>query len=95
MNVDEIKVCVLRIEGTNCEQEAYEAFKMLGAQPEKVHLKQLIGRSPSELRRDLDDYQILMFPGGFSAGDYVRAGAIFITCEFCGADYQLEEQPKW
>ena len=77
MNVDEIKVCVLRIEGTNCEQEAYEAFKMLGAQPEKVHLKQLIGRAPAELRRDLDDYHVLMFPGGFSAGDYVRAGAIF------------------
>jgi len=77
MKVDEIKVCVLRIEGTNCEQEAYEAFKFLGAQPEKVHLKQLIGRSPAELRRDLDDYHVLMFPGGFSAGDYVRAGAIF------------------
>ncbi len=25
----------------------------------------------------------------------VRAGAIFINCEFCGAEYQLEEQPKW
>jgi len=77
MKVDEIKVCVLRIEGTNCEQEAYDAFKTLGAAPEKVHLKQLIGRSPAELRRDLDDFQVLMFPGGFSAGDYVRAGAIF------------------
>mgnify|MGYP005834188813 CR=1 FL=1 len=77
MNIEDIKVCVLRIEGTNCEEEAYNAFKMLGAQPEKVHLKQLIGAAPSDLRRDLDDYQILMFPGGFSAGDYVRAGAIF------------------
>lgn len=77
MKVDEIKVCVLRIEGTNCEQEAYEAFKVLGADPEKVHLKQLIGRSPAEMRRDLDQYHVLMLPGGFSAGDYVRAGAIF------------------
>lgn len=77
MKVEEIKVCVLRIEGTNCEQEAYEAFKTLGASPEKVHLKQLIGKGPEELRRDLDDYQVLMLPGGFSAGDYVRAGAIF------------------
>jgi predicted RNA-binding Zn-ribbon protein involved in translation (DUF1610 family) len=25
----------------------------------------------------------------------VRAGAIFITCEFCGSQYQLEEAPKW
>ncbi len=77
MNVDEIKVCVLRIEGTNCEEEAYNAFKMLGADPEKVHLKQLIGDCSPSMRRDLDDYHILMFPGGFSAGDYVRAGAIF------------------
>ena len=77
MKVEDIRVCVLRIEGTNCEQEAYQAFRTLGADPEKVHLKQLIGRSPEELRRDLDEYQILMLPGGFSAGDYVRAGAIF------------------
>jgi len=25
----------------------------------------------------------------------VRAGGIFITCEFCGTAYQLEEDPKW
>lgn len=77
MKLEDIRVCVLRIEGTNCEEEAYNAFKLLGAQPEKVHLKQLIGQAPADLKRDLDDYQVLMFPGGFSAGDYVRAGAIF------------------
>jgi len=71
------KVCVLRIEGTNCEDEMAEAFAMVGAEAEKVHLKQLIGSSPKEARRDLEDYDILAFPGGFSAGDYVRAGAIF------------------
>ena len=25
----------------------------------------------------------------------VRAGAVFVQCEFCGAEYQLEEAPKW
>jgi len=70
-------VCVLRIEGTNCEEEAAAAFANVGASPEKVHLKQLIHQCPKEMRRDLDDYQILALPGGFSAGDYVRAGAIF------------------
>jgi hypothetical protein len=25
----------------------------------------------------------------------IRAGAIFISCEFCGTQYQLEEAPKW
>ncbi|NLY00604.1 MAG: hypothetical protein GXY83_31290 [Rhodopirellula sp.] len=25
----------------------------------------------------------------------VRAGAVFVHCEYCGAGYQLEEEPKW
>lgn len=25
----------------------------------------------------------------------VRAGAVFIECEYCAATYQLEEEPKW
>jgi len=78
MNLSDVKVCILQIEGTNCDNETYWAFKRLGASPEVVHLKQLIGRDIlKEMRRSLSDYQCLMFPGGFSAGDYVRAGAIF------------------
>lgn len=78
MKVEDIRVCVLRIEGTNCEQEMYDSFKRLGTQPEIVHLKQLTGEvNDTSMKRDLFDYQILFFPGGFSAGDYVRAGAIF------------------
>lgn len=78
MKVSQVRVCVLRIEGTNCEEEMYLSFKRLGAKPEKVHLKQLTGTDVSpEERRSLSDYHILALPGGFSAGDYVRAGAIF------------------
>ncbi|MCG7845126.1 MAG: phosphoribosylformylglycinamidine synthase subunit PurQ [Methanomassiliicoccales archaeon] len=72
-----VKVCVLRIEGTNCEDETFQAFASVGASPEKVHLKQLLGQCPSDLKRELSGYDILALPGGFSAGDYVRAGAIF------------------
>lgn len=25
----------------------------------------------------------------------VRAGAVFVNCEYCGTSYQLEEEPKW
>jgi phosphoribosylformylglycinamidine synthase len=71
MDTDDIRVAVLLIEGTNNEEEVYLAFKRLGADPELVHLKQLIRE------KDLFDYQCLMIPGGFSAGDYIRAGAIF------------------
>ena len=77
MNIEDVKVCVLRIEGTNCEQEMAECFKRLGAKPEIVHLKQLTGECAAERQRKLRDYHILMLPGGFSSGDYVRAGAIF------------------
>ncbi|MCX6665297.1 MAG: phosphoribosylformylglycinamidine synthase subunit PurQ [Euryarchaeota archaeon] len=78
MKTKDINVAILRIEGTNCEQESYDAFKRLGANPEFVHLKQLlhIDCDKNEIR-DLSQYQCLMVPGGFSAGDYIRAGAIF------------------
>ncbi len=54
------------------------ALEHLGAAAEVVHLKQFEGREvePAE-RRQLSDYAALFVPGGFSAGDYVRAGAIF------------------
>ena len=77
-SMEEIRICILRIEGTNCEEESFQAFARLGAKPELVHLKQLLGRDVrKEEKRDLMDYHILMIPGGFSSGDYVRAGAIW------------------
>jgi phosphoribosylformylglycinamidine synthase len=78
VKIEDIKVGILRIEGTNCEQESYDAFRRLGANPEFVHLKQLLGMDCNEEeKRDVFDYQCLMIPGGFSVGDYIRAGAIF------------------
>ncbi len=78
MKKQDIKIAILRIEGTNCEQESYDAFKRLGTQPEFVHLKQLLNIDcAKDERRNLLDYHCLMIPGGFSAGDYIRAGAIF------------------
>lgn len=75
---EDINVAVLRIEGTNCEEESHLAFSRLGANAEKVHIKQLLGQDVTEEeKRDLDDFHIIMIPGGFSAGDYIRAGAIF------------------
>jgi phosphoribosylformylglycinamidine synthase len=79
MKAEDVRVCVVRIEGTNCEDEMANAFDMVGAKSEKVHLKQLLGQCDPSLKRSLEDYDILAFPGGFSAGDYVRAGAIFAS----------------
>lgn len=95
MEIQDIKVCVLRIEGTNCEQESYLAFERLGAKPEIVHLKQLLGHDtePADMRR-LSDYHILMIPGGFSSGDYVRAGAIWAARMKAELKYELEDFVK-
>ncbi|TLZ96582.1 MAG: phosphoribosylformylglycinamidine synthase subunit PurQ, partial [Methanobacteriota archaeon] len=48
-----IRIGVVFIEGTNCEDESVAFFRHLGAQAERVHLKQLTGNVPAELRRDL------------------------------------------
>jgi len=72
-----MKAAILLIEGTNCEDDAMAAFKAVGFDAEKVHLKQLTGDCIKERRRSLPDYDVMFIPGGWSAGDYVRAGAIF------------------
>ena len=80
MKKGDIRVCILRIEGTNCEDESMHAFNRLGVRAEQVHLKQLTdGAVAEDMRRSLEDYQVLFLPGGFSSGDYVRAGAIFAS----------------
>ncbi len=74
----EPRVAVLRIEGTNCEDETVRALRECGAFAEAIHLKQLYSDMIKESeKRRLKDYTGIVFPGGFSAGDYVRAGAIF------------------
>ncbi|MCI4345356.1 MAG: phosphoribosylformylglycinamidine synthase I [Thermoplasmata archaeon] len=72
-----LPVAILSIEGTNCHRELAVALAGVGATPEVVHLKQFEGRDVTAAeRRRLSDYRALFLPGGFSGGDYVRAGAI-------------------
>ena len=71
MKREDIKVCVLRVGGTNCDAETKRSFEELNIQAEIVHVNELVNR------RSLMEYSALVFPGGFSYGDYVRAGAIW------------------
>jgi phosphoribosylformylglycinamidine synthase I len=71
MRREEIKVCVMRVGGTNCDAETQRAFQELGVQAEVLHVNKLIKQG------NLLDYNVLVFPGGFSFGDYVRSGVIF------------------
>ena len=71
MKREEIEVCVLRVGGTNCDAETKRSFEELGVHAEVVHTNVLAKR------KSMLKYNALVFPGGFSYGDYVRAGAIW------------------
>jgi phosphoribosylformylglycinamidine synthase len=93
---ENIKIAILRIEGTNCEQESFNAFKNLKTKPEFVHLKQLLNIDCNKNeKRDIFDYQCLFIPGGFSAGDYIRAGAIFAARIKSKLQKKLEDYVKF
>ncbi len=62
-------VLVLTGYGINCDEETKFAFEKAGANAELVHVNDLI-----DGHRNLRDYQILAFPGGFSYGDDTGAG---------------------
>lgn len=66
------RVCVLRAPGTNCDVETAFAFESVGAQAERVHLFRLL-----EQPQQLQAFQILCIPGGFSYGDDLGAGVVF------------------
>jgi phosphoribosylformylglycinamidine synthase len=65
------KVCVLRTAGTNCDKETAFAFLKVGAQTRLVHINRFINSQDN-----LENYQILALPGGFSYGDDIAAGKI-------------------
>lgn len=65
------RVCILRTDGTNCDQETAYAFNKTGGESHLVHVNQL--RSGAE---KLSDYQILAVPGGFSYGDDIHSGKV-------------------
>jgi phosphoribosylformylglycinamidine synthase subunit PurQ / glutaminase len=88
---ENLRIALMSIEGTNCDEELRNALHELGARPEIVHLKQFEGRVEPKMRRRLSDYQMLFIPGGFSAGDYVRAGAIMAARLRTSLGPQLEE----
>ena len=66
-----VRVLVLRAPGINCDEETAYAWEMAGAQADRLHIKRLI-----ENPRQLDDYQVLTVPGGFSYGDDIASGRI-------------------
>ena len=67
----EVKAIVLRAAGINCDMETEYALELAGAEAQRVHINRII-----ENKSLLDEFQIIVFPGGFSYGDDVAAGKI-------------------
>ena len=65
------KAIVLRAAGTNCDKESQYALELAGFEAERVHVFRVMEKAAL-----LDEYQLLMIPGGFSYGDDVAAGKI-------------------
>ncbi len=64
--MNKLKVSILQFPGTNCEYDTVYAFKKLECDTEILWHKE-------NLEIDCD---LLVIPGGFSYGDYLRCGAI-------------------
>jgi phosphoribosylformylglycinamidine synthase len=62
-----MKVAVLRFPGTNCEFDTQYAFEKLG------HTTELVWHEDEKLPENID---LVVVPGGFSYGDYLRSGSI-------------------
>ena len=75
--------------GTNCEYDSARAFRRAGATVTDKVFKNL---SPSDIRDSVEEFkkeiaqaQIVMFPGGFSAGDEPEGSAKFFATVFRNA----------
>jgi phosphoribosylformylglycinamidine synthase I len=60
------RVAIVVFPGSNCEQDCERAFRSLGAEPVRVW----------HADTELPDADLVVLPGGFAHGDYLRTGAI-------------------
>lgn len=61
-----MKVGIIRFPGSNCDRDVFHALELAGAEPDYIWWS----------KRNLSDFEGIVIPGGFSYGDYLRAGAI-------------------
>ena len=80
------KVVIPVFPGTNCEIDTARAFERAGAQADVFVIRNRnqndINESFSELSKKIREANIVMIPGGFSAGDEPEGSGKFITASF-------------
>lgn len=80
-----VRTMVLRVDGTNCDEETVHAFKLAGSDVSLVHINDIIKGKES-----FENFEILAIPGGFAHGDDVAAGKILANL----LRYKLSEDLK-
>ena len=78
-----MKIGVIRFPGTNCDRDVARAIELVGLEAEYVWWS----------NDNLTDFDGVVIPGGFSYGDYLRAGAMAsITPVIDGIKALVKEQ---
>ncbi len=81
--LDEPLVVIPVFPGTNCEYDSSRAFRKAGARVKTVLIRnkteKMINESIAELKNAIDEANIVMLPGGFSAGDEPEGSGKFIA----------------
>ena len=80
---DEVNVVIPVFPGTNCEYDSKRAFEKAGAKVKLVVIRNKteedIKNSINDLEQAIKEAQIMMLPGGFSAGDEPEGSGKFIA----------------
>ncbi len=88
------KVFIPVFPGTNCEYDSTRAFQRAGAEVETIVFKNMteanILDSVDAFAKAISQAQIIMFPGGFSAGDEPEGSAKFFATAFRNAKLKDE-----
>jgi phosphoribosylformylglycinamidine synthase I len=61
-----LKIGIVRFPGSNCEVDCFEAWRVAGGDPVMIWHQETSVRG----------FDLIVLPGGFSYGDYLRTGAI-------------------
>ena len=78
-----MKIAILRFGGSNCDLDVQKALNNLGAETELVWYKEV-----------LEGFDGVIIPGGFSYGDYLRAGAIAARTKIMQSVREMAEDGK-
>ena len=83
------KVFIPVFPGTNCEYDSAKAFERAGAEVETIVFRNMTAQgirdSVDAFTKAISQSQIIMFPGGFSAGDEPDGSGKFIATAFRNA----------